>query len=454
MAVIIRPQPGPQEKALGCNADIILLGGAKGGGKSYAMRLAPIPHLSVRGFHAVIFRCSRPQLTRPGGQWDKSYDLYPYLGGSDQKTDLRWTFPAGSSVTFAHLLDDNDWLDWQGTETAMFLFDQLEEFTKTQFLKILGCSRSTCGVRTQLWGTMNPDCDSWVRELVDPWIAEDGYVDLEQDGRVKHLTIVDDQITWVDADWRDSNDRPAKSIVYFTADIWDNPALLNSDPDYLSNLQSQSLVDRERFLGVKGRGGNWNIRPVAGKVFKSDWFIKVPTPGNIIKLVRYWDFASSEKENKGDDPDFTASVKMGLLASGGCVILDTTSDLLTPGEVERKLREVTIQDGRECLQRWQRDPGQAGVYQDSKLMSLLRGFDAIGIPSQLSKYERAKPLSRAAEFGQILMLESTWNQAFINELTQYPDGDHDDYVDAAAGAYNCLNGAASLGSSSTGNYAS
>jgi predicted phage terminase large subunit-like protein len=91
--------------------------------------------------------------------------------------------------------------------------------------------------------------------------------------------------------------------------------------------------------------------------------------------------------------------------------------------------------------RWFQDPGQAGVYQTNQLRSSLPGFDADGVTCQLSKSNRAQPASRAAEFGEIMMLsDPSWNQGFLNELSQFPDAAHDDQVDALAGAYNYLSG--------------
>jgi predicted phage terminase large subunit-like protein len=197
-------------------------------------------------------------------------------------------------------------------------------------------------------------------------------------------------------------------------------------------------------------GGNWNIKATAGKVFKFQWFPVIPDLDRYIKIVRYWDFASSEKENIGDDPDWTASVKAGLLPSGDVDILHAESLLGTPAEVDRALITRAAADGYNVAQHWQRDPGQAGVYQDAKLRSLLHGFNCGGIIRTISKYEAIKPLSRAAEHGEVRLVFGDWNQPFLNELTQYPDGAHDDFCDAAAGAYNTLTGEGQIGGSSTG----
>ncbi|HEY9747459.1 MAG TPA: phage terminase large subunit, partial [Allocoleopsis sp.] len=424
------------------------------GGKSWTMRIGPVRNIGVRGFQAVVFRRTLQQIKKPGGMWDKSYELYPLLGGRDSKAELKWRFPAGSAITYSHLQHEHDWLDWQGTETTMFCFDQLEEFTQLQFLKILGCMRSTCGVRTQMFCTMNPDADSWLRDFVDPWIAEDGYVDLAKNGTLRYFTIQQDQVVWVDADWRDTNGRPPKSVTYINADVWDNPALLNSDPDYLSNLMAQSLVDRERFLGIKGRGGSWNSKAIAGKVFRQDWFEVVDQVPSILpgqaKLCRFWDFAATTKQLQGDDPDFTCGVKLMLL-DGVTYVLDVIAIQTTPTEIDRLVQNTASQDGRWCMVRWEQEGGASGVRDSARLMQMLRGFDARGIHPEINKVGRAKPFSRAAEFGQVKLVRGAWNQAYLNELSQFPDGAHDDQVDASSGAFNELTGA-DVSRTSTGTF--
>ena len=55
-----------------------------------------------------------------------------------------------------------------------------------------------------------------------------------------------------------------------------------------------------------------------------------------------------------------------------------------------------------------------------------------------SKLHRARPLSARAERGDIQLVESHWNEALLAELEAFPDGAHDDQVDALAGAYTWL----------------
>jgi hypothetical protein len=61
----IRPQAGPQEQFLSSSADIVIYGGAAGGGKTYGLLLEPLRHVLYPFFRAVIFRRTFPQITNP-----------------------------------------------------------------------------------------------------------------------------------------------------------------------------------------------------------------------------------------------------------------------------------------------------------------------------------------------------------------------------------------------------
>jgi predicted phage terminase large subunit-like protein len=52
-----------------------------------------------------------------------------------------------------------------------------------------------------------------------------------------------------------------------------------------------------------------------------------------------------------------------------------------------------------------------------------------------SKVERANPLSAQAEAGNIKLIQGPWIGAFLDELCAFPEGAHDDQVDATSGAF-------------------
>lgn len=436
----IKPQPA-QEKYLSSDADFVLYGGARGGGKTFATLLEPLRHINTPGFNAVIFRRTYPQITNAGGLWDKSSELYPLLGGVPSRAKLQWDFPSGAAISFRHMKLEEHKISWQGLQVCLLSWEELTHFSKSQFLFLLGSNRSTCGVRPYIRATCNPEADSWVRELVNPYLAEDGYVDLNEVGKIKHFIVKDEQFVFVDSQYRDELGLPPKTFTYISADVWDNAALLEKDPGYLQNLMAQNAVDRDRFLGVKGRGGNWLTKASKGKVFRSEWFDilpRIPHSAHIVKRVRAWDFAATVAQSKGDDPDATVGVKMSIDADGLIYIEDVIQQWLTPAGVEKLVTATAENDSIDVAVRFPQDPGQAGIDQAQKYRKLLRGYDAAGVLDSRNKYTRAQPLSRAAEFSEVKLIEGSWNTSFTNELADFPDGKHDDQVDAAAMAYNDL----------------
>ena len=350
--------------------------------------------------------------------------MFPYAGGIPTPSDLRWTFPGGAYTVMRHFKNDAVIGNWQGAELPLVCFDELTHFSDRMFWGIVSRLRSTCGVSPYIRSTCNPDPDSFVRPLIDWWIGEDGYPIAARSGRIRHFERADDDsLRWFDEPTADS-----LSLTFIPSSVYDNPALLQKDPSYLKKLKGLPYVERMKLLG-----GNWNTRSEAGKVFSTDWFTITQQLPQVVKWVRAWDFASTS-DRKGD-PDATASVRMGLLQNGGVIVADVTHEYLTPGGVNTRFQATAAADTPAVPQRWQRDPGQAGEYQNQALRSLLPGFDAKGITTTLSKLERANPLSRAAEFGEVYLLQAPWNNQFINELVGFPDGKHDDITDAAALAY-------------------
>jgi predicted phage terminase large subunit-like protein len=462
MPLPIGPQPGPQTAFLRTPADICIYGGAAGGGKSFALLLEPLRHVGNPHFTAVIFRRTYPMVTNEGGLWDSSAEIYPLVKAVPRQGDLEWRFPSGATVRFAHLQHEKNKLDWQGAQIPLIGFDELSHFSETQFWYMLSRNRSTCGIRPYVRATTNPDADAWVAGLIDWWINPDTGLPIpDRSGVVRYFIRLDNRLIWA-ADPAELRAKygakvEPKSLTFIGARIEDNPALLQVNPEYLANLLALSHVDQERLLH-----GNWKIRPEAGKVFNRAWFIILPAAplgtGETIEECRGWDFAATAKKQKGNDPDFTAGVKIRRVG-GRSIIRDSVADQVGPAAGDDIFVNTSLQDAAECRRlnlkykiRWEQDPGQAAIKESRRLVELLQAafgrlglpLDAQGIPVQDDKLTRAASLASAAKVGNIALEAGGWNEDWLRHMHAIPDGPHDDIMDATATAYNALHNTAAV----------
>jgi len=154
-------------------------------------------------------------------------------------------------------------------------------------------------------------------------------------------------------------------------------------------------------------------------------------------LVRAWDLASTA--NPKSDPDFTVGVLMGKHpATQMLYVIDVIRGRWSPAQVEQRIRSTAILDGDETTIRIPQDPGGAGKFQAAHLASQLRGYSVSTEREERSKEYRANPFAAQCENFLVKLVEAPWNQGFIDELCAFPNGAHDDQVDAAAAAFRAL----------------
>ncbi|RYF40843.1 MAG: hypothetical protein EOO27_47125 [Comamonadaceae bacterium] len=249
---VIKPQPGPQERFLSSPADIATCGGAAGGGKSWALLLEPLRHVTRNPeFAAVFFRRNTVQVRNPGGLWDESAKLYPVAGGTPTQHVLEWKWAKGGRVNFAHLEHESTVYDWQGSQIPRICFDELTHFTKAQFFYMLSRNRSMSGIKPYIRASTNPDADSWVAEFISWWINQDtGLPYPERSGVVRWFVRINDATIWGDSveELRalHGDDVQPKSVTFIAAKLSDNQALMKADPGYGANLAAQNAVERAR----------------------------------------------------------------------------------------------------------------------------------------------------------------------------------------------------------------
>lgn len=442
---VLGPQAGPQTMFMASSADIVIYGGAAGGGKTYALLLEALRHKDVKGFGAVIFRKNFTQITAEGGLWDASTKIFSQVPDAHQRKTpkLHWKFDAGAKLTFAHLDREEDLLAWQGTEIAYLAFDELTHFTKHQFLYMLSRNRSTCGVKPYVRATCNPDSDSWVADFISWWIDQDtGYPIRERSGVVRYMCVLNDVIYWGDSpeDLAEKYDIPptdCKSVTFIASRLEDNKILMTSDPSYLSNLKAMTEVDMERLLY-----GNWKIKAQAGRYFKrTQVTIIAEAPNDIIMWCRAWDLAATDEDENGD-ADLTAGVLMGLRKGGTVVVLNVINQRIKAGDVEKLVYNTALIDrqryGYQYIVRVPQDPGQAGKVLAGQYVKLLSGFNVKTLPVSGSKELRATPFAAQWQNGNVEVLLGDWNEEYFSQLESFPESKHDDMVDASSDSFNEL----------------
>jgi predicted phage terminase large subunit-like protein len=188
-------------------------------------------------------------------------------------------------------------------------------------------------------------------------------------------------------------------------------------------------------LGAYGTAGQLQQRPTLreGGLFKRTWFKTVSAAPAGGRVVRCWDLAATADTRH--DPDYTAGLRMKRTSDGRYFIEHVERFRGTPHQVERAIRNTAEQDPEGTRTIVPQDPGQAGKAQAQRLVSLLEGFDARARAESGTKDVRATPFAAQCEAGNVFLVKGPWNEAFIDEITTFPLGAHDDQVDAASGAF-------------------
>jgi predicted phage terminase large subunit-like protein len=202
------------------------------------------------------------------------------------------------------------------------------------------------------------------------------------------------------------------------------------------------VVQRDKVpLGQYGVAGQFQQRPAPrdGGLFKRAWFgepVLAAPPGT--RWVRHWDLAASKKRGSGIGQAATAGVKLGQ-APDGAFYVGHVLRLQDEGhEVRKAIRSTAAADGVQVEVSLPQDPGQAGKVQASDLVAMLAGYVVHAEPETGDKVTRAEPIAAQAAAGNLRLVKGDWNEAFLDEVGNFPSGSHKDQVDALSGAFGRL----------------
>lgn len=170
--------------------------------------------------------------------------------------------------------------------------------------------------------------------------------------------------------------------------------------------------------------------PLDGGIFKPGKIEVVDAVPSDVTWVRGWDLASSRNEG-----DYTAGAKLGKTNTGQLVIADIARDRLAPDARDDLIRNTASLDGRHVRISIPQDPGQAGKTQALYLTRMLSGYRIKTSPESGDKVTRAEPFASQVNVGNVVMVRGSWNIPLIEEMRMFPNGRHDDQIDALSRAF-------------------
>lgn len=250
--VFWKPHPGPQEEALRRGEFEILIGGARGGGKTDTGQVWCIEpqYITNPRYRFLVIRETAKDLS----DWvDRAARMYAPLRVQITGNPAILKFESGAIGRTGHLRDKNAFTQYIGHEYQKMLFEELTLIgAEESYLKIIASCRSTItGLSPQIMATTNPGNKGhiWVKNRF-----------------VKHGENIpyQDPIT---GRWR----------IYIPAKVTDNPTVMEKDPGYYLWLKGLPEKLRRAWLD-----GDWNV--FEGQFFeKWDENIHTYTPFNIPK---------------------------------------------------------------------------------------------------------------------------------------------------------------------------
>ena len=373
-----------------------LYGGAAGGGKSDALLMAALQYADVPGYAALLLRRSYTDLSLPGALMDRAKAWLMPSAARWRDSLKTWEFPSGATATFGYLEKPGDEYRYQSTEFQFIGFDELTQFAEAQYRYLFSRLRrpSTVDVPLRMRSASNPGGPGheWVRER---FIDAQGAVE----GR-----------------------------IFIPASLPDNPYL--DQGAYLESLNQLDPITRQQLLM-----GDWSARQ-PGNLFRREWFGVVDElPVVRHRSVRYWDLAATPLRI-GNDPDYTAGVRVDYGSDGLYYVVDVQRMRGTPGEVEALISQTAMLDGSGTQIYIEQEPGASGVNTIYHYVTrVLPDYTVRGQRATGSKVERAGPVSSQAEVGNIRLLRGAWLGPFLDEVEAFPLGRHDDQVDGLSGAF-------------------
>jgi len=215
----VKPYP-PQERFFLSQKRRIAYGGARGGGKSFAMRTKLVLlALKYSGIQILLLRRTYPELRE-----NHINPLRRILNGiaTYKESTKEFLFPNQSRIKLGYLSDDADTLQYQGQSYEVIGMEEATQFTESQYTAMTECCRLSGMMKERFVPRMYFTCNpggvghSWIKRL------------------------------FIDRDYREGEDEEDYDFIPST--VFDNLYLMENNPEYLKNLQSLPELRKRAML--------------------------------------------------------------------------------------------------------------------------------------------------------------------------------------------------------------
>ena len=237
--IAFEANPGPQNEFLESTETEVFYGGARGGGKTYSLLIAPLRFVHKPAHRALLLRRSMPELRDVIFQ---TQQIYPkaFPGAKFKTQENVWHFPSGARIEFGYCENLQDVLRYQGQSYSWIGVDELPQYASPDVWHFLRSSLRTVdpSIPLHMRATGNPGNigSGWVKKMfIDP--APPGEEFIEE----VVFTANGEEI------------KSELSRKFIAASVWDNPYLTH-DHSYVAMLASLPEAKRQQFLY-----GNWDV---------------------------------------------------------------------------------------------------------------------------------------------------------------------------------------------------
>lgn len=217
--------------------------------------------------------------------------------------------------------------------------------------------------------------------------------------------------------------------VHVTSIGWSDPRKGEGDPLWPERFGVQQIADLKRSLGSYATAGQLQQRPspAGGGIWQRAWWKRYAAkPAKFDEVIQSWDMAFKDLTSS----DFVVGQVWGRVGAD-CYLLDQVRARLDFPATIQAVKDLSVK-WPTALAKLVEDKAN-GTAVIATLRTKLPGL--IAINPQGGKESRAQAVSAVIESGNVFIPESApWASDFIEECSSFPNGAHDDQVDACSQA--------------------